>query len=242
MENVTELETATLRKVALRLMPSLTLGYFLASLDRVNVGFAALQMNDDIGLSAAAFGLGAGLFFVAYCFFSVPCNVMMVKVGARRWLSLVMVVWGVISSGMALVQGPWSFYVLRFLLGIAEAGFFPGVTYFFTLWFPKTVRGRMVAILMMALPLSSVLGSPGFRRLTVNRWHPEPAWLALAVYYRRPTGGGTRPAGAADFAARCTIRSLADGGAARLADARIDRARRGGGGGCPPGAAMASAI
>lgn len=160
MENVTELETATLRKVALRLMPLLTLGYFLASLDRVNVGFAALQMNDDVGLSAAAFSLGAGLFFVAYCFFAVPCNVMMVKVGARRWLSLVMVAWGVIPSGMALVQGPWSFYVLRFLLGIAEAGLFPGIIYFFTLWFPKTVRGRMVAILMMALPLSSVLGSP----------------------------------------------------------------------------------
>ncbi|MGL9724034.1 MFS transporter [Sodalis sp. (in: enterobacteria)] len=160
MDNVSELETTTLRKVALRLMPLLTLGYFLASLDRVNVGFAALQMNDDVGLSAAAFGLGAGLFFVAYCFFAVPCNVMMVKVGARRWLSLVMVAWGVISSAMALVQGPWSFYVLRFLLGIAEAGFFPGVIYFFTLWFPRTVRGRMVAILMMALPLSSVLGSP----------------------------------------------------------------------------------
>ncbi|CRL45611.1 Putative tartrate transporter [Sodalis glossinidius str. 'morsitans'] len=160
MENVNKLETTTLRKVALRLMPLLTLGYFMASLDRVNVGFAALQMNDDVGLSDAAFGLGAGLFFVAYCFFAVPCNVMMVKVGARRWLSLVMVAWGVVSSGMALVQGPWSFYILRFLLGIAEAGFFPGVIYFFTLWFPKTVRGRMVAVLMMALPLSSVLGSP----------------------------------------------------------------------------------
>lgn len=160
METVSQLEKTTLRKVALRLMPLLTLGYFLASLDRVNVGFAALQMNDDVGLSAAAFGLGAGLFFIAYCFFAVPCNVMMVKFGARRWLALVMVAWGVISGGMALVQGPWSFYVLRFLLGIAEAGFFPGVIYFFTLWFPKKVRGRMVAILMMALPLSSVLGSP----------------------------------------------------------------------------------
>lgn len=155
-----ELESHTIRKIAWRLMPLFTIGYFLASLDRVNVGFAALQMNDDVGLSAAAFGLGAGLFFVAYCLFAVPCNMLMVKVGATRWLSAVMISWGILSTCMAMVQGPLSFYALRFLLGIAEAGFFPGVIYYFTLCFPKKYRGRMVAILMMALPISSVLGSP----------------------------------------------------------------------------------
>lgn len=153
-------ERSAMRKIIWRLMPLFTVGYFLASLDRVNVGFAALQMNGDIGLSAAAYGLGAGLFFFSYCLFAVPCNIMMTKLGATRWLSSVMVAWGILAAGMSLAQGPVSFYILRFLLGVAEAGFFPGVIYYFTLCFPKNYRGRMVAILMMALPVSSVLGSP----------------------------------------------------------------------------------
>lgn len=150
----------TARKVAWRIVPFLTVGYFLASLDRVNVGFAALQMNADIGLSAEAFGFGAGLFFVAYCLFAVPGSLIMERLGARRWLSIVLIFWGIVSAAMAFVQGAWSFGALRFLLGIAEAGFFPGVIYYFTLWFPSSYRSRMVAILMMALPVSSVLGSP----------------------------------------------------------------------------------
>jgi len=153
-------ERSAMRKIIWRLMPLFTVGYFLASLDRVNVGFAALQMNGDIGLSAAAYGLGAGLFFFSYCLFAVPCNIMMTKLGATRWLSAVMIAWGILAAGMSLAQGPVSFYILRFLLGVAEAGFFPGVIYYFTLCFPKNYRGRMVAILMMALPVSSVLGSP----------------------------------------------------------------------------------
>ncbi|MGI4940854.1 MAG: MFS transporter, partial [Janthinobacterium lividum] len=161
-----------------RLMPFVTAGYFLASLDRVNVGFAALQMNREVGLSSAAFGFGAGLFFVAYCLFAVPCNMMMARVGARRWLSLVMIVWGVISAGMAFVAGPYSFYALRFLLGIAEAGFFPGVIYFLTLWFPAHHRSRMVAILMMALPVSSVLGSPLSASLLLT-----DGWLGLRGWH-----------------------------------------------------------
>ncbi|SEQ24371.1 Sugar phosphate permease [Faunimonas pinastri] len=160
MPDVATFEGEVVRKVAWRLMPFLTLGYFLASLDRVNVGFAALQMNGDIGLSSQAFGFGAGLFFVAYCFFAVPGNLIMQRVGARLWLSVTMIAWGVISAATACVQGPTSFAVLRFLLGIAEAGFFPGVIYYFTLWFPANHRSRMVAILMMALPVSSVVGSP----------------------------------------------------------------------------------
>lgn len=181
-EDVTTLEKVTMRKVALRLMPFLTAGYFLASLDRVNVGFAALQMNKDIGLSSAAFGLGAGLFFVSYCLFAVPCNMMMVRIGARRWLSIVMVAWGVLATCMAFVQGPNSFYTLRFLLGIAEAGFFPGVIFYFTLWFPTHHRSRMVAILMMALPVSSVLGSPlSAALLYTDGWFGLRGWHWLFI-------------------------------------------------------------
>ena len=171
-------ERAVIRKLALRLMPFVTVGYFLASLDRVNVGFAALQMNHDIGLGSAAFGFGAGLFFVAYCLFAVPCNMMMVRLGARRWLSCVMVAWGLISAAMAFVSGPYSFYALRFLLGIAEAGFFPGVIYLLTLWFPAHHRSRMVAILMMALPVSSVLGSPVSASLLLT-----DGWLGLRGWH-----------------------------------------------------------
>lgn len=172
------MERQVIRRLALRLMPFVTAGYFLASLDRVNVGFAALQMNHDVGLGAAAFGFGAGLFFVAYCLFAVPCNMMMVRVGARRWLSFVMVAWGVISAAMAFVAGPYSFYALRFLLGIAEAGFFPGVIYLLTLWFPSRHRSRMVAILMMALPVSSVLGSPLSASLLLT-----DGWLGLRGWH-----------------------------------------------------------
>jgi MFS family permease len=182
MPETTLMERQVIRKLAIRLMPFVTVGYFLASLDRVNVGFAALQMNKDIGLSSAAFGFGAGLFFVAYCLFAVPCNMMMVRIGARRWLSLVMIAWGLISASMVFVSGPNSFYALRFLLGIAEAGFFPGVIYFLTLWFPAHHRSRMVAILMMALPVSSVLGSPlSASLLLTDGWLGMRGWHWLFV-------------------------------------------------------------
>jgi MFS family permease len=178
----TEIETSTIRKVSWRLIPFLTVGYFLASLDRVNVGFAALQMKSDIGLSSAAFGFGAGLFFVAYCVFAVPANMMMVRIGARRWLSFVLISWGVVSTCMAFVTGPYSFYALRFALGIAEAGFFPGVIYYFTLWFPKNHRSRVVAILMMALPVSSVLGSPmSAGLLLTDGWFGLRGWHWLFI-------------------------------------------------------------
>ena len=178
MSEAIPMEREVIRKLAFRLMPFVTVGYFLASLDRVNVGFAALQMNKDVGLGSAAFGFGAGLFFVAYCLFAVPCNLMMVRIGARRWLSFVMVAWGVISAAMAFVSGPYSFYALRFLLGIAEAGFFPGVIYLLTLWFPAQHRSRMVAILMMALPVSSVLGSPLSASLLLT-----DGWLGLRGWH-----------------------------------------------------------
>jgi ACS family tartrate transporter-like MFS transporter len=153
-------ETAVLRKVAWRLVPFMGLLYFTAYLDRVNVGFAALTMNQDVGLSAAAYGLGAGIFFVGYFLFEVPSNLILEKVGARRWIARIMVTWGLLSAAMAFVDRPMAFYVVRFLLGVAEAGFFPGMILYLTYWFPWAQRGRIVAMFMLAIPLSSVLGAP----------------------------------------------------------------------------------
>jgi ACS family tartrate transporter-like MFS transporter len=153
-------ETNVLRKVAWRLIPFMGLLYFTAYLDRVNIGFAALTMNQDIGLSAAAYGLGSGIFFIGYFLFEVPSNLILEKVGARRWIARIMVTWGVLSAAMAFVSGPIGFYVVRFLLGVAEAGFFPGMILYLTYWFPWAQRGRIVAMFMLAIPLSSVLGAP----------------------------------------------------------------------------------
>jgi len=151
---------ATLAKVGWRLVPFLGLLYFVAFLDRVNVGFAALTMNQDIGLSAAAYGLGAGIFFVGYVLFEVPSNLVLARVGARRWIARIMITWGLVSAGMALVQTPMQFYVLRFLLGVAEAGFFPGIIYYIGCWFPVRYRARMLGGFFFALPLSGVVGAP----------------------------------------------------------------------------------
>jgi ACS family tartrate transporter-like MFS transporter len=153
-------ETEVLRKVAWRLIPFMGLLYFTAYLDRVNVGFAALTMNQDIGLSAAAYGLGSGIFFIGYFLFEVPSNLILEKVGARRWIARIMVTWGLLSAGMAFVDRPMGFYAVRFLLGVAEAGFFPGMILYLTYWFPWAQRGRIVAMFMLAIPLSSVLGAP----------------------------------------------------------------------------------
>ncbi len=156
---------AVLRKAAWRLVPFLGLGYFFAFLDRVNVGFAALTMNADIGLSAAAYGFGAGIFFIGYVLFEVPSNVILAKVGARIWIARIMISWGLLSAAMALVEGPTSFYVLRFLLGVAEAGFFPGIIYFLSCWFPAAYRARILGAFMVAIPLSGLLGAPLSTRL-----------------------------------------------------------------------------
>lgn len=149
-----------MRRVTLRIIPFLMLCYFIAFVDRVNAGFAALQMNHDIGLSAAEFGLGGGLFYITYVIFEVPSNLAMAKVGARIWIARIMISWGIVSGCMALVVGPYSFYAVRLLLGAAEAGFFPGVILYLTYWFPSEYRGRIVALFMVAIPLSSFLGSP----------------------------------------------------------------------------------
>src|SRR6266480_7357589 len=154
------LEHRTIAKVSRRLIPFLILCYFVAYLDRVNVGFAALPMNRDLGLSASAFGFGAGIFFIAYFLFEVPSNLFLERVGARKWIARIMFTWGLVSGGMAFVVGERTFYILRVLLGIAEAGFFPGVIFFLTLWFPAVYRARIVGYFMAAIPLSTVIGAP----------------------------------------------------------------------------------
>ncbi|MGY6653478.1 MFS transporter [Amycolatopsis roodepoortensis] len=160
-EQTAEVSTApAVRKAMIRLVPLLGLLYLLNYLDRVNVGFAALTMNADLGISSAAYGLGAGLFFVGYFFFEVPSNVILHKVGARIWIARIMVTWGIVASATAFIQGEVSFYIVRVLLGIAEAGFFPGIILYLTYWFPRKQRAKIVALFFLAVPLSSVIGSP----------------------------------------------------------------------------------
>jgi ACS family tartrate transporter-like MFS transporter len=154
------LEHRTIAKVSARLIPFLILCYFVAYLDRVNVGFAALTMNRDLGLSASTFGFGAGIFFLAYFVFEVPSNLFLERVGARKWIARIMFSWGMFSGATAFIGGETSFYVVRVLLGIAEAGFFPGIIFFLTLWFPAVYRARIIGYFMAAIPLSTVIGAP----------------------------------------------------------------------------------
>jgi MFS family permease len=153
-------ERQTYRKVDLRIVPFLFLCYILAYLDRVNVGFAKLQMLKDLSLSDAAFATGAGIFFIGYFFFEVPSNVLLKKFGARMWIARIMISWGVISACMIFVNGQWSFYAMRFLLGLAEAGFFPGVIFYLTLWYPSKLRSTRTAWFVAAIAVSGVVGSP----------------------------------------------------------------------------------
>jgi ACS family tartrate transporter-like MFS transporter len=154
------MEAIVVSRLTWRLVPFLFLLYIVAYLDRINVGFAALQMQQQLGLSDAVYGLGAGIFFAGYFVFQVPSNLVLQKIGARRWIAALMVTWGLISAVMALAQGPRSFYALRFLLGSAEAGFFPGVILYLKTWFPAAARARTVARFMTAAPLSGVIGGP----------------------------------------------------------------------------------
>jgi MFS transporter, ACS family, tartrate transporter len=153
-------EAALIRKISIRLIPFLFLLYIVSYLDRVNVSFASLQMNKALGFSAEVYSLGAGIFFIAYFIFEVPSNLVLHRVGARLWIARIMITWGVISSAMMFVKGPVSFYVLRFLLGVAEAGFFPGIILYLTYWFPNEVRGRAIARFMTASAVAGAIGSP----------------------------------------------------------------------------------
>jgi len=158
VETITPGDDRVFNKVAWRILPVLTIAYVFNYLDRNNIGFAALTMNHDVGLTATQFGRGAGVLFVGYCFLEVPSNMILYRVGARRWLARIMISWGLISAATIFVEGPWSFYLLRFLLGAGEAGFFPGVAFYLGHWFPAEYRTRVIAWFMVAIPISSVIG------------------------------------------------------------------------------------
>jgi MFS transporter, ACS family, tartrate transporter len=154
------LERTTPTKVTRRLLPFLFLLYVVCFLDRVNIGFAALQMNHDLGFSPAVYGFGAGVFFLGYILFEVPSNLILARMGARVWIARSMITWGLLAAAMMFVRGPLSLYGLRFLLGVAEAGFFPGIIYYLSRWFPTAERARAVAGFIVAIPLSGVVGAP----------------------------------------------------------------------------------
>ncbi|HEU4993470.1 MAG TPA: MFS transporter [Gemmatimonadaceae bacterium] len=154
------IEATTIRKVSQRLVPFLFVLYVVCFLDRVNVGFAALQMNRDLNLSAGAYGLGAGIFFIGYALFEVPSNILLHRVGARLWIARIAITWGLLSTAMMFVSGAASFYAIRFLLGVAEAGFFPGIIYYMSNWFPADARAKAISWFMTAIPISAVLGGP----------------------------------------------------------------------------------
>src|ERR1700691_485224 len=156
----TPVEQVTMRKVYWRLLPLAILTYFLCYLDRINVGFAALTMNKDLGLDAATYGMAAGAFLLGYFLLEVPSNLIVEKVCARMWIARIMVSWGRLPAATAFCVGPWSFLIMRFLLGLAEAGLFPGMILFFTYWFPDWHRARIVSAFMLALPLAVAARSP----------------------------------------------------------------------------------
>lgn len=156
----TSASAATYRKITWRLMPFLFFCYLVAYIDRINIGFAKLQMSSDLGFSELAYGLGAGIFFIGYSIFEVPSNLILHKVGARAWIARIMITWGIVSSGFAFVQTEWQFYLLRFLLGVAEAGFAPGALLFLTYWFPAARRSRANALLLVGIPTAGIIGAP----------------------------------------------------------------------------------
>ncbi|MCB1278568.1 MFS transporter [Prosthecobacter sp.] len=180
---------ATYRKVAWRLIPFLFACYILAYLDRVNVGFAKLGMKAEPWFSDAVFATGSGIFFIGYFLFEVPGNIILHRVGARLWIARIMIGWGIVSALMAWCSSPVSFYTMRFILGIAEAGFFPGIILYLTYWFPREHRARMVAWFMTAIALAGVVGSPlsGWLLKTADNWHGLKAWQWLFIVEGLPS-------------------------------------------------------
>jgi ACS family tartrate transporter-like MFS transporter len=170
----------TMTKVGWRLLPFLLLLYIIAWFDRVNISFAALQMNADLGFSKTVYALGAGAFFVSYALFELPSNLILARVGARLWIARIMITWGVLSIAMLFVKGPLSYYTVRFLLGLAEAGFLPGVIYYLSSWYPSSARARAVSWFMLAIPLAPVLGGPlAGLILGLDGWHGLEGWQWL---------------------------------------------------------------
>jgi MFS family permease len=177
------------RKVSWRIIPILLTAYILAYLDRVNIGFAKLQMLNDLHFSETIYGLGAGMFFIGYFLFEVPSNLIMSRVGARRWMARIMVSWGIISGSMMLVSTPTMFYLLRFLLGLAEAGFFPGIIYYLSIWYPEARRGRIYALFMTGVAISGVIGGPlsGWILHSLSGVHNLAGWQWLFIIEAVPS-------------------------------------------------------
>ena len=184
-----EFENATYAQVTWRLLPFLFICYVAAYLDRVNVGFAKLQMLSDLKFSESVYGLGAGIFFIGYFIFEVPSNILMHRVGARVWISRIMVTWALVSAVSLFVKTPAMFYTLRFLLGVAEAGFFPGIVLYLTYWYPSTRRGRMNALFMIGIPVAGVLGGPvsGWIMQAFNGVHGLSNWQWLFLLEALPS-------------------------------------------------------
>lgn len=171
-----------MRRITLRIIPFLMLCYFVAYLDRVNLSFASLEMNADLGITTSQYGLGAGLFFLTYFLCEIPSNLLLHRFGATRWIARIMVSWGLCAMGMAFIDGPTSFYIVRLLLGAAEAGFYPGVLFFLTLWFPAAYRSRMLGMFIAAIPISGILGSPlSGALLGLDGWFGLHGWQWLYI-------------------------------------------------------------
>jgi len=190
------------RRNMLRLMPLILAAYVMSFLDRTNIGMAKKQLEIDLGISAAAYGLGAGLFFLTYAASEVPSNLIMHRIGARIWITRIMITWGLISAGMAFVQGETSFYILRLLLGAAEAGLFPGILLYFTYWFRSEIRARAIGLLLLGACTASILGAPlGGLLMGLDGWLGWQGWqwmfflegipcvfLAIWVFKKLPNG------------------------------------------------------
>ena len=186
LDKLSGFEASVYHKVIWRLIPFLFLCYVFAYLDRVNVGFAKLQMQQDLGMSDAVYGVGAGIFFIGYFLFEIPCNLMLQKIGAKRWLGPIMIIWGVVSGCGMFINSSQTFYLQRFVLGVVESGFFPGVILYLTFWFPRAYRARMIAAFLAAIPISGIIGGP-YLRLDSESYvdRRRPPRLAMAA------GGGS---------------------------------------------------
>ena len=184
-----DLEERTYRKVTWRIIPFIFICYLAAYLDRVNVGFAKLQMLQELGFSETIYGLGASIFFLGYVLFEVPSNIIMLRVGARLWIARIMITWGLISGLMIFVHSAWSFYLLRFLLGVAEAGFIPGILLYLTYWFPASRRGKITALFLTAIPMATIIGGPvsGFILQAVSGARGLSGWQWLFVIETIPS-------------------------------------------------------
>ncbi|WP_250481741.1 MFS transporter [Caballeronia sp. NCTM5] len=182
-------DTSAFTKAAWRLVPFLFVCYLFAYLDRINVAFAKLQMLSDLGFSEAVYGFGASVFFIGYLLFEVPSNLLLLRVGPRRWIARIMVTWGLVSAGMMFVRTPTTFYIMRFLLGVAEAGFFPAIVLYLTYWFPASRRSKVTALFMTGIPMSGVIGGPlsGWLMTVLNGSHGFAGWQWLFLVEGIPT-------------------------------------------------------